>query len=140
MKALLIDRVTGLLHQPKHRLAWRVLLLLLLVVISWLAFRVPPQGDEFAQADKVKHIAAFAALALVGRLCGRPSGLNLLIVVGGLLLYGGLIEIVQTQLPYRQGDWADLLADSLGILLGSLLLAALQQRLFRQPKLGKKTG
>ena len=130
MKAPLIQ----LLHDPRHRLAWRLLLLLLLLVISWLAFRVPPQGDDFAQADKLKHVAAFASLALVARLCGRPSGLNLLVVVGGLLLYGGLIEIVQTQLPHRKGDWADLIADSLGILLGSTLVAALQKRLPQRPR------
>jgi VanZ family protein len=130
MKALLIN----LLRQPKHRLAWRVLLLLLLLVISYLAFRVPAQGDDFAQADKLRHIAAFATLAVVARLCGRPSGLNLLIMVTGLLLYGGFIEIVQTTLPYRTGDWVDLVADSLGILLGSSLLAAVQQRLPPRPK------
>jgi VanZ family protein len=136
MKALLIN----LLHQPKHRLAWRALLLLMLLVISYLAFRMPPQGDDFAQADKLRHIAAFAALAVVARLCGRPSGLNLLIVVGGLLLYGGFIEIVQTTLPHRIGDWVDLVADSLGILLGSSLLAALQQRVLPRPKQAADTN
>jgi VanZ family protein len=117
------------LRDPKYRLAWRGLLLLMLAVISWLAFSVPTPGDDLVPSDKLKHISAFAALAVVARLCGRPTGLNLLVVVGGLLLYGGLIEIVQTQLPYRSGDWLDLVADSLGIVLGSLLLQAVQKRL-----------
>jgi VanZ family protein len=129
MKALL----TPWLHDPKYRPVWRLLLLVMLLVICWLAFSVPTPGVDFAQSDKLKHICAFAALAVVARLCGRPSGLNLLVVVGGLLLYGGFIEIVQTQLPYRSGDWLDLLADSLGILLGSLLLHAAQQRLAAVP-------
>ncbi len=54
------------------------------------------------------------------RLSWRP-------VVLVLLAYGGAIELIQSQLPPREGDWADLLADGIGIGLGLLIHAALQK-------------
>lgn len=44
-----------------------------------------------------------------------------------LLAYGGLIEMVQSQIPSRTAAWDDLLADAVGI-AGGLLLAALLRR------------
>lgn len=38
-----------------------------------------------------------------------------------VLAYGGAIEIAQSYLPPREGDWLDLLADAVGISLGLLL-------------------
>jgi VanZ family protein len=37
-----------------------------------------------------------------------------------LLAFGGAIEIAQTFLPPREGDWWDLLADGVGIAIGLL--------------------
>ena len=46
-------------------------------------------------------------------------------ILGGSFLFpilmGGLIEIVQLQLPYRSGDWWDFLFDSLGAVAGCLV-------------------
>ncbi len=45
-----------------------------------------------------------------------------LVLAPALLAYGGFIEVAQSFAPPRQADWADLLADGVGIALG--LLAA----------------
>jgi|GEM_PF-1950069 len=39
-------------------------------------------------------------------------------VLTGLLAFGGLIELLQSLTPDRMAEWADWLADSLGLLLG----------------------
>lgn len=65
--------------------------------------------------DKANHMAAFAVLALLG--CrAYPSHTG--IVLAGLLIYGGLIEVLQSFSGYRSAEWADLLADALGLPLG----------------------
>lgn len=65
--------------------------------------------------DKSNHLFGFLTLALLG-LPAYPS--RRLQVVIGLLLFGGLIELLQSLTPYRLAEWADWLADGLGIGLG----------------------
>ena len=99
---------------------------ILLMVISWLALSPHPPRDLSTGWDKSNHALAFAALMLAGRLCWlrRPWALWL-----ALLAYGGLIELLQTQVPGRDGEWPDLLADAVGLSLG-WALDALLRRLF----------
>lgn len=103
---------------------------MLLGIVSWFAFSPAPPVAEFEDADKVNHLLAFGTLACVATFCAAPGLRHRLVVAAGLVVYGGFIELVQTQLPTRHGDWADVLADATGIGAG-LLLAALLQRLWR---------
>lgn len=92
--------------------------LVLLAVISWLALSPAPPRTMDLGWDKANHLCAFATL-LVGARLVWPR--RLLAVVIGLLAYGGLIELLQLNVPGRDGDWADLLADALGLGLGLAL-------------------
>lgn len=65
--------------------------------------------------DKSNHLFGFLTLALLG-LPAYPS--RRLQVVIGLLLFGGLIELMQALTPYRFAEWADWLADGLGVGIG----------------------
>ncbi len=79
-----------------------------------------PLGPEAPSLgwDKANHMAAFALLALLG--CrAYPSHTGAVLV--GLLAYGGLIEVLQSFTGYRRAEWADLLADALGLAPGWLL-------------------
>lgn len=116
-----------LLHVTASAIAaarlWRVLLLLLLVATSTLAIMPrPPVGIDFGW-DKLNHLLAFAALAFSAGL-GFPTpravrfGAPL-----ALLAYGGLVELMQARVPQRSAEWADLLADGLGIACGALIAA-----------------
>ncbi len=125
-------RLHQLLHDPRHRLHWRALLLLLLACVSWQALK-PGDGSPpmFDGIDKLQHLGAFAALALVARcglplhgVAGRRHGAQ---VAVALLVYGGAIELVQTQIPGRTASWADLAADLVGIAAGLALVAALRR-------------
>lgn len=69
--------------------------------------------------DKSNHLLAFGALALLGRQAWPRRTVAWL--AGLLLAYGGLIEVLQSFTPDRFAEWADLLADTLGILCGLAL-------------------
>lgn len=78
--------------------------------------------------DKTDHLLAFSALALLG---GWSYPGRIKTVLAGLLAYGALIECLQSLTTYRFAEWADLLADSLGLALGWMLgkLAATVSRI-----------
>ena len=104
--------------------AWRVALGLLAAVVGWLALTPHPPPAADLGWDKLNHACAFAALAAAACFSlrsarARPAALL------ALLAYGGLIEIAQTFVPGRNGEWADLLADAVGIAIGALLATAL---------------
>ena len=116
---------------------WQVLLGLLLVLVAWLALTPRPPPELSLGWDKLNHGAAFVALAFCAWLGQgahpRRRGLALL----ALLAYGGLIEVAQWFGPGRSGEWADLLADAVGLAIGTSLarlalrLAALAARRWR---------
>lgn len=116
-----------LLHDPRFRGRWRVLLALLCLVAGWFAFapRAPSLG--FENADKLNHLLAFGSMASVGCLGWAAGRRSAAAIALGLLGYGGFIELVQSQIPGRTAAWDDLLADAVGI-AGGLLLAALLRR------------
>lgn len=116
--------LTQTLHSPRSKPWWRALLVLLLLVISWLAFGPRPPAGIDTGWDKANHLLAFATLALVSGLSGvrRSSAIAL-----GLLGYGVFIELVQSQVPGRSAEAADVLADMAGVGLGLLLLGGLRR-------------
>jgi VanZ family protein len=69
--------------------------------------------------DKAQHIFAFFYLSGLGIL-GYSKSVSKVSL--GLLMYGGLIEIIQWITGWRSGDWADWLADGIGILLSVIIL------------------
>ena len=69
--------------------------------------------------DKAQHVLAFFCLSGLGIL-GYPKSITKVSL--GLLMYGGLIEIIQSLTGWRSGDLADWLADDIGILLGSIFM------------------
>jgi VanZ family protein len=90
----------------------RILFAFCLVVVLVLAL-VPPSVPTPATGwDKANHALAFAVLAWLGRWSfpGRTGAL-----LGGLLAYGVLIELLQALTPYRDADWHDVVADGVGL-------------------------
>lgn len=72
--------------------------------------------------DKAQHVFAFSCLSTLGIFAYRKS---VGMVVIGLLLYGGLIEVLQWLMGWRSGEIADWMADGIGILIGSTLMQGL---------------
>jgi VanZ family protein len=103
---------------------WRVALVLLLCVITWLALTPAPPKEANLGWDKLNHAAAFATLAGVAWLSfGRAYAR----VAVALLGYGGLIEVLQSFTPTRSAEWGDLLADGVGITVGLILVSLVAQ-------------
>ena len=108
---------------------WRVLSVVLLLFVlaaalapSWWFDTKAEALSWFEHADKWLHGITFLALTLwfAGLIARHAWGR----MVVGLLLFGLLIEACQLLVGYRMGDWIDLGADALGILLGMAIAAA----------------
>jgi VanZ family protein len=111
---------------PLARRLWRLLLLALVLAVCWLAFSPAPPRSADTGWDKANHALAFAVLAVNAELAFWPLPRRRLLSALALLAFGGFIELVQTQIATRTGEWLDLLADGCGIALGLLLVAVVQ--------------
>jgi VanZ family protein len=112
-------------HSPH---AWRVLLGALLLIICWFAFVPDPPPSVDTGWDKLNHVLAFTAVsACAGFAWGRARHRTAAVLLGSLA-FGVFIELVQTQIPGRSGEWPDLLADTIGIALGLAVFAGLSRR------------
>ena len=100
---------------------------MLIVLVAWFAFGPAAPLPEVDGGDKLNHLLAFLALGAAASFSLPPGWRATASAAAGLLLYGALIEIVQTQLPERHGDWYDLAADGVGLLFGLLLAAGLRR-------------
>lgn len=119
----------------KTRLYSRILLWVYLIALFVLCFGKFGQGPDLhfslwgIPTDKLVHFAMFFPfpiltwLSLDGKSLSRKSRYT---AIATLLGAGTLIaiatEAVQYFLPYRNGDWMDLLADIVGLLVSSLIL------------------
>ncbi len=64
--------------------------------------------------DKAQHALGFAVLTVLGLLAYPEARWHLSF---GLLLFGGCIELAQAASGWRHGDWLDLLADAVGVVV-----------------------
>ena len=106
----------ALLNNPKHYLT---LLILAIFVVSYgMLIEVKPAPQTWP-IDKLQHTVIFAILTFLG-LESFPR--HWLKIIFGLAVYGGLIELLQTQLTLtRNGSVFDWLADSSGLAFGYCL-------------------
>jgi VanZ family protein len=119
------------LTAPARRAA-QALLAVLLVAVAWLAFTPAPPPQADTGWDKANHALAFAVLALVAECGWWPHPQRSRRVALGLLAYGALIELVQSRIPERSGEWADWLADAIGIALALALVRLAQAPWWRR--------
>jgi VanZ family protein len=102
----------------------------LALIIAVLTLAPMPSGGP-AGSDKIYHVLAFACLAFPLPLV-RPR--FAVWVILGVIAYGGVIEVIQ---PFfgRQAEWADLVADGVGAILGAIVARHLALRLRRYGRL-----
>jgi len=97
---------------------WRALLVLLMAAVLVLALMPAPPRSIDTGWDKLNHMLAFGTLAVAGRFGFPGARTPLWLLIGGLLGFGVLIELLQMLVPTRSAEVADVLADSVGIAVG----------------------
>ncbi len=111
---------------------WRVLTIV--VTVSILILSLIPKPPEipggFHFADKIAHFIAYAVLSflLFTSLFEGKKLSTVLIVAAACMIYGGVIEILQT-FTHRQPELWDLTADLFGAVCGAALGAVLNRRI-----------
>jgi hypothetical protein len=106
-----------------------VVTLVLAVIIAVLTLAPMPSGGP-AGSDKLYHVLAFACLAFPLPLV-RPRWTVWVIL--GVIAYGGVIEVIQ---PFfgRHAEWADLVADGIGAVVGAVTGSALSRYILTPPR------
>ena len=111
-----------------------VLSLVWITTIYYLSSQPMPDIDlGFSHQDKLLHLGAYGLLGmlLLGSMARHPDGYRprqVLLAAVLAALYGCSDEWHQSFVPGRMVDVLDLIADSIGALLGALALHMLIQR------------
>lgn len=102
-----------IMPMSNQQLIWmfRGALFFTVAVVSWLAFTGSKVQMASLVSDKINHFAAFFVLSFLLD-CSFPQFRFAIIKVWPILAYGLLIEIVQSQLSYREFSLLDMLADT----------------------------
>jgi VanZ family protein len=108
-------------HEKRWRLAGIVLLLTVLVgtimPTLWVA-----SASQVLLEDKWLHLITFLLLSVW--FTGQYARHAYWRLVLGLTVFGVLIELGQSMIPYRSAEWTDLFADLGGIGIGLLIALA----------------
>ncbi len=114
----------------KYRSAWLTGGWLLVSLIVYLSLTPhPPEPVSFPNADKLEHGVAYASLSLW--FCQiYLSFRHRVVVMVALIAMGVLIEFLQGWSGYRYFEYADMLANSTGVVLGYLLARTALGRVF----------
>lgn len=93
---------------------WRLLTISIMILIAVLSLYPLDSLPPVPGTDKTHHFIAYATLSFPVALSKPKSWLY---VVFGILVFSGAIELIQ---PYvnRYGEWLDMAANSLGIIVG----------------------
>ncbi len=102
-------------------------------VVLYLSFILITDQPHHPYMDKVQHAIAYLFLSVMIRWSLRVTPLRdkritPYIAAAIATLYGGLTEIFQIYIPYRDAEWADAIANAIGafaaIPISALLLDA----------------
>ncbi len=109
----------ALSHPGRWRVANTFLMIAILALTMVPAFWATDRGPAWPALDKWMHGLTFTLLALW--YTGQYARASYWLIALGLLLYGAIIEIGQSMIPYRTAEWGDLAADLAGIAAGILI-------------------
>jgi VanZ family protein len=94
-----------------------------LCLVFWLSLSPSDEIPTVNVSDKVEHAVAFLLLTLA---YGLMFPRRRVAVILGVALLGVSIEVLQAVMPFnRQAEFADLVADAVGIAAGLMMLRLL---------------
>lgn len=104
----------------KYQNLWRGIAYAMLVMIL-IASLLPTEYIEAPGSDKLHHFLSYAVLAWWCVLAFQiQTSRKLLILIVLLVCYGACIELLQGLSGYRFAEWYDLLANTMGVFIGTL--------------------
>ena len=107
------------LRQYRFSVVWGIVVLLL----SVLKISLGEEIETMSYADKNLHAFLYAILAVL--VCKETKSRGYKIYLFSWLIvsiYGILVELIQIPIPYRSFEWGDVVADSLGAVVGLLFV------------------
>jgi len=90
------------------------------LVIAYVSLAPLPEGAPITN-DKVAHLAAYALFVLLAAAMALPRR-TFLVVCVLIIAYSGLLEVVQSFIPGRHMSLMDLVANTLGVALGMVMV------------------
>lgn len=107
----------------QQAMIWRLVFFVMLGAVMTLAL-LPTSGTSgFTGQDKLIHLVVFSVLFFMGaKAYPRLTSWKWLYLYLGLFSYGVLMEFLQGQTSYRSMEVWDLVADSLGLMVGHSVL------------------
>ena len=107
---------------------WRHKIFVCYVVVMVLVFLLPVPSTPLAESkhvDKLIHFGVFLGFALLFYIDRHWRVLWTFLIS---VAFAGAIELVQWNLPYREGDWWDFVAGSTGAGLGAILVILIERQ------------
>jgi VanZ family protein len=95
--------------------------LIVYAVIVTVTSLLPGGGSHFAHLDKLVHLLAYYIFAVLGYRCLKNKRLYTYVCLA-IIAYSALLELGQSHVPGRQMSGYDLLANSLGVVLGAAVM------------------
>jgi len=100
-------------------------------VFSLVPDEKPPTNSTGSITEQLDHMFAYGIL-MSFCLLGFGQRFPPAVIALGLLAYGGILELLQYEIPSRDPEYLDVVANSLGIFAGWVLATILQRlRLLR---------
>ncbi|MDY0302075.1 MAG: VanZ family protein [Trichlorobacter sp.] len=121
------------------RIFWFLLLIILTITLLYLSLASTPVGGSGLGWDKANHAVAMFAVTMVTWLTARPAKLEIAKAAVYAFFLGFLIELLQAFLTKsRSAEWADLLADTVGIIIAVSVIFLYRQITSPDNNLDKK--
>jgi len=109
--------------KPSQGVGWWAVSAGYAVVIAVLAVLPPTPGVSVGYLDKLAHLCEYALFAWCLRRAARASAFSrsseLLLALGFSIAYGALLEGIQGVLGYRSAEWGDVIANTVGAVIGT---------------------
>lgn len=103
------------------KLLFAVAIAILILYLSLM--KMPKYNISISNIDKWQHSFAYTVLSLSWLFALQKFNKNYLIIIS-CISFGIIIEILQeTVTSYRTGDFLDIIANSVGVLLGLLIFS-----------------
>jgi VanZ family protein len=106
-------------------MSWEIIAFLAAACAVALGCLLPARWLPLLPHDKLLHFIAFAGLSALA-LAIEPAWRRRVVWLGGLLLAGLAIELLQKLVPGRSFCWYDMRANTAGIAAAALVVGLLQ--------------